>query len=372
MATPMSRGKTLGPLVIANCVNSLSYTLELVMAYVYFRNYQEDKKLMKLAVAALLLVGLVSVVSYMACTYLYTVIHWGNQEYLEVQNTFIIISLLTTGISATIVQSFMTYRYWTFSSNNYIALILAVLAMFSFADSLVSSIIIKSNPHYSDRNKVAVVMTSWLSFSACLDVATTVCLVWTLKHTNPSFVRTKSTINSLVGISFGSGGVTSVGAVLALVSYLVDGESNVWLGVISCLRPLYVLTMLFNLIMRKVIRNRLAAGTSFLNTSDLYFSHESASQTANATHPNRRESKATSSGSEPSSPAINSPPFTSSSSYASSYHQLEPLHPHLSHDESHPPPTPSEVHSVYIHRPESVHSPQGSRLIWLSPGHCTS
>lgn len=66
----MSRGKTLGPLVIANCVNSLSYTLELVMAYVYFRNYQEDKKLMKLAVAALLLVGLVSVVSYMACTYL--------------------------------------------------------------------------------------------------------------------------------------------------------------------------------------------------------------------------------------------------------------------------------------------------------------
>ncbi|KAF7428650.1 hypothetical protein PC9H_007877 [Pleurotus ostreatus] len=127
----MSRGKTLGPLVIANCVNSLSYTLELVMAYVYFRNYQEDKKLMKLAVAALLLVGLVSVVSYMACTYLYTVIHWGNQEYLEVQNTFIIISLLTTGISATVVQSFMTYRYWTFSSNNCIALFLAVLAMLS-------------------------------------------------------------------------------------------------------------------------------------------------------------------------------------------------------------------------------------------------
>ncbi len=68
-----------------------------------------------------------------------------------------------------------------------------------------------------------------------------------------------STINSLIGISFGSGGVTSVGAVLALVSYLVDGESNgklrrrssekpsefhkVWLGIISCLRPLYVLTM---------------------------------------------------------------------------------------------------------------------------------
>lgn len=114
-----------------------------------------------------------------------------------------------------------------------------------------------------------------------MDVATTVCLVWTLKHTNPSFVRTKryvilldflqtinnavfSTINSLVGISFGSGGVTSVGAVLALVSYLVDGESNgkfadpfstkpadlysVWLGVISCLRPLYVLTMVANLV----------------------------------------------------------------------------------------------------------------------------
>ncbi|KAF4599843.1 hypothetical protein EYR40_006945 [Pleurotus pulmonarius] len=274
MATPMSRGKTLGPLVIANCVNSLSYTLELVMAYVYFRNYQEDRKLMKLAVAALLLIGLVSVVSYMACTYLYTVVHWGNQEYLEVQNTFIIISLLTTGISATIVQSFMTFRYWTFSLNSFIALILAILAMFSFGDSLISSVIIKSNPHYSDRNKVAVVMTSWLSFSACLDIATTVCLVWTLKHTNASFIRTKS---------FGSGGVTSVGAVLALVSYLVDGESNVWLGIISCLRPLYVLTMLFNLIMRKVIRNRLAPGHSFLNTSDLYLSHENISQSAHAT-----------------------------------------------------------------------------------------
>ncbi|KAF4598585.1 hypothetical protein EYR38_006989 [Pleurotus pulmonarius] len=296
MATPMSRGKTLGPLVIANCVNSLSYTLELVMAYVYFRNYQEDRKLMKLAVAALLLIGLVSVVSYMACTYLYTVVHWGNQEYLEVQNTFIIISLLTTGISATIVQSFMTFRYWTFSLNSFIALILAILAMFSFGDSLISSVIIKSNPHYSDRNKVAVVMTSWLSFSACLDIATTVCLVWTLKHTSASFIRTKS---------FGSGGVTSVGAVLALVSYLVDGESNVWLGIISCLRPLYVLTMvsdfvlpsllsssfqqLFNLIMRKVIRNRLAPGHSFLNTSDLYFSHENISQSAHATDLNHAD-----------------------------------------------------------------------------------
>ncbi|KAL4263528.1 hypothetical protein AB1N83_004607 [Pleurotus pulmonarius] len=370
MATPMSRGKTLGPLVIANCVNSLSYTLELVMAYVYFRNYQEDRKLMKLAVAALLLIGLVSVVSYMACTYLYTVVHWGNQEYLEVQNTFIIISLLTTGISATIVQSFMTFRYWTFSLNSFIALILAILAMFSFGDSLISSVIIKSNPHYSDRNKVAVVMTSWLSFSACLDIATTVCLVWTLKHTSASFIRTKSTINSLIGISFGSGGVTSVGAVLALVSYLVDGESNVWLGIISCLRPLYVLTMLFNLIMRKVIRNRLAPGHSFLNTSDLYLSHENISQSAHATDLNHADGKATSSGSELPSPAINSPPFTSSASYVSSFHQLESLHSHHLHDTPYPP-SPSDVHSVYIHRPESVHSPEGSRLIWPSPGHCT-
>ncbi|KAF9501518.1 hypothetical protein BDN71DRAFT_713381 [Pleurotus eryngii] len=116
MATPMSWGKTPGPLVIVNCVNSLSYTFELVMAYVYFRNYQEDKKLMKLAVAALLLVGLVSVVSYITCTY------------LVIRNTFYVFMTHDP-------RTNLTYSHG--SSNNYIALILAVLAMLSFVDSLV-------------------------------------------------------------------------------------------------------------------------------------------------------------------------------------------------------------------------------------------
>ncbi|KIY69954.1 hypothetical protein CYLTODRAFT_323186, partial [Cylindrobasidium torrendii FP15055 ss-10] len=53
-----------------------------------------------------------------ACLYLYSVKHWGDLAYLAIQNWTIIAHLITTGITAALVQSFMVYRYWRITENH--------------------------------------------------------------------------------------------------------------------------------------------------------------------------------------------------------------------------------------------------------------
>jgi len=192
-------------------------------------------------------VDAVSTVSNYADVYLYTITHWGDVIYLQKQYWPNTVSLIGSGITAMIVQSFLIYRYWKLSNNFYITpiLILSMLAALGGCTGALVSLLVYTA--YSQRDKMALSITIWLSTSAATDIAIAVALLWQLSRINSPFRATKSLIHKLMASTIRTGTVTSVVAVITLILFLIDNESNVPTGFAFCLARVYSLTMFYNL-----------------------------------------------------------------------------------------------------------------------------
>ncbi|KAL0575675.1 hypothetical protein V5O48_006286 [Marasmius crinis-equi] len=243
---------SLGGLLGGTWANSYVYTLELLELYKYFTTYPNDPIWLKLVVILEALVDTLSTIGNYACVYMYTVSHWGETGYLLNQYWPIPVYLSTTGASAFIVQTFLVQRYWYLTHNPTITIILALMVLAAFGGALATAIIIIKSPTYHDRHFVQVPVTVWLVSSAIADVTIAASLVVQLHRVKTAFANTQSLIKRLSGLAIQTGSATSVIALIALIIYLQNNESNISVGVAFTLGRMYALTMLRNLNTRTV------------------------------------------------------------------------------------------------------------------------
>ncbi|KAL0571275.1 hypothetical protein V5O48_010692 [Marasmius crinis-equi] len=243
---------SLGGLLGGTWANSYVYTLELLELYKYFTTYPNDPMLLKLVIIFEALVDTFSTIGNYACVYLYTVSHWGNTEYLSNQYWPMPVYLFTTGTSALIVQTYLVHRYWNLARNPTITLILALMVLGGFGGALATAVVIIMAPSLHDRHLLQVPVTVWLVGSAIADVSIAITLVVQLRRVKTAFANTQSLIKRLCGLAIQSGSATSVIALIALIIYLQDNESNISTGFAFTLGRMYALTMLRNLNTRAV------------------------------------------------------------------------------------------------------------------------
>ncbi|ESK89119.1 hypothetical protein Moror_5292 [Moniliophthora roreri MCA 2997] len=246
--------KSLGGLLAGTWVNSYFFMIELIMCYRYFARYRNDPIWLKLVVVVTLAVDLTSTINHYACVYLYTITHWGDEDYLHRQYWPIPVYLITTGVSAWIVQHFLIYRFWMLSKNWYISIVLVLTSISAMAGSIATAVIIIQHPGYEDRDTVRIPVTIWLGLSAVTDVSITAILIYTLQRMKTNFRKTKNLIKRLTTLAIQTGSPGSMVATIALIIYLNDTESNISVGVAFSLGRVYALTMLHNLNSRAYVR----------------------------------------------------------------------------------------------------------------------
>ncbi|KAF7346800.1 hypothetical protein MSAN_01818600 [Mycena sanguinolenta] len=258
-------------LLIGTWASSLVYTAELLQAWYYFENFKDSWKL-KSYVAVTLVIDTISAVGDYACVYLYTITHAGapaallkyffiqftrpkgDLVYLTKQNWPVPLYVISTTTVAFLVQSFLAFRYWRFTKNAIIVCCLSILILAAFSAGVSTGLIVVLFPAFKDRNKIRISATVWIIIQVSADLIIAGALVREFMKAKSLFKgqqrRVNNVLNRLVLHTIQTGTATAVIAVLALVVFLIDDQSNVPVGIMYPLGRVYVLSMLINLNIR--------------------------------------------------------------------------------------------------------------------------
>ncbi|KAJ6487991.1 hypothetical protein C8R45DRAFT_262783 [Mycena sanguinolenta] len=240
-----------GAPLIGTWASSLLYMAEFLEAVKYFRNFKKDHWKLKLYVAVAFAIDTISAVGDYACVYLYTITHAGDPVYLTKQNWAVPLYIISTSFVAIFVQSFLAFRYWRFTKNTLLVCFLSILILAAFGGGLSSGFTIVLFPAFKDRNKVRISGTVWIVTQVSADLIIAGAFVREFMSAKSSLLdeqrRINNVLNRLVSRTIQTGSATAFIAVLALVVFLIDDETNIPVGIMYSLGRVYVLSMLRNL-----------------------------------------------------------------------------------------------------------------------------
>ncbi|KAJ7890964.1 hypothetical protein B0H14DRAFT_3855252 [Mycena olivaceomarginata] len=243
--------KIAGYLLIATWASSLLYMSEVYQALYYFRHFQKDGWKLKMLVTVTLVVDTVSIVGEYICVYLYTITYVGDLEYLSNGHWPLPLYALTTGVVGALVQGFLVIRYWHFTQNSLISLVLSLGIIIAFGSVFADCLMVVLYPSFEDRLKVKIPATLWLVTEVAVDVSITSALLWEFKKASSILTETKGTLNRLRAVTIQSGAVAATLAGAGLIAFNVVPETNVAGGFLIPLGRVYVITLLANLNVRK-------------------------------------------------------------------------------------------------------------------------
>ncbi|KAJ6566107.1 hypothetical protein B0H19DRAFT_1136939 [Mycena capillaripes] len=211
-----------GVLLIGTWANSLLYMAELIQVRYYFLHFKHDDWKLKTLVSIACLIDTASTLNYYACVYLYTITHAGDPLYLADQHWPVPLSLFTTGVVAVLVQSFLVSRYWRFTRNILVTLLNFFFIFVAFGSEFACGVLIAKFPAFTERAKAEIPATTWLVTEAVADLSIAAALLWQLRKSRSTLVKTRRSLNSflsrLMALTIQSGTVTATVAVAAVAA----------------------------------------------------------------------------------------------------------------------------------------------------------
>ncbi|KAF7366282.1 hypothetical protein MSAN_00884400 [Mycena sanguinolenta] len=242
-----------GALLVGTWASSLVYMAELLEAVKYFRAFKKDDWKLKSYIAVVFGIDTISAIGDYACVYLYTITHAGDLVYLTKQNWAVPLYVISTTCVAFLVQSFLAFMYWRFTKNTIFVCFLSILILGAFGGGLSAGLTVTLFPAYKDRNKARIPGTIWIGTQLAADLTIAGALVLELMKAKSLFKgerRVNNMLNRLVSHTIRTGTATAVIAVVALIIFLIDDETNIPNGILYTSGRVYVLSMLINLNIR--------------------------------------------------------------------------------------------------------------------------
>ncbi|KAF9265988.1 hypothetical protein L218DRAFT_971845 [Marasmius fiardii PR-910] len=182
---------TLGGLIGGTWANSYLFMIEIIMVARYFSRFRSDPLWLKCVVSLTLAVDLTSTINHYACAYMYTVLHWGDRDYLQNQYWPFPVYLVTTGASAFIVQQSLIFRFWTLTKSLIVTIYLVLSSLAAFGGAIATAVIVHRFSTFSERGHVRIPVTIWLVASAIADVSIASTLIFVLHRVKTPFRTTK-------------------------------------------------------------------------------------------------------------------------------------------------------------------------------------
>ncbi|KAF8798641.1 hypothetical protein BYT27DRAFT_7218441 [Phlegmacium glaucopus] len=248
---------TYGAVFISVVVAAALYGVSCVQTLYYFTN-QNDPWYIKLTVTLLMVLDTINQVAVthlgvylpnrnapgaalidVAITvYTFSITNWGNAAQP--------ISVIFTGMTALIVQSFLTMRIWRLSGGNiYLAGSSLPHRQFCIA-------------HFKDLASLTKIKRESISVNilgAATDLLIAAMLCTLLNLSRTGFRKSDTLINKLILFSVNTGLITSLFALASMVSILVAGNTFIYISFFFCLGRLYTNSLLSTLNVREMIRS---------------------------------------------------------------------------------------------------------------------
>ncbi|KAF7366330.1 hypothetical protein MSAN_00889200 [Mycena sanguinolenta] len=219
----------------------------------YFRTFKKDNWKLKSYVAVAFAIDTISAMGDYACVYLYIITHAGDFVYLTKQNWTVPLYIISTTTVAFLVQSFLAFLYWRFTNNTIIVCFLSILILAALGGGFSTGLIVVLFPAVKDRNKLRIYGIVYIVTQVSADVIIAGALLLELMRAKSLFKRqprVNNMLNRLVLHTIQTGTVTAVIAMLALIVFRIDDQTNISIGMMYPIGRIYVLSMLTNLNIR--------------------------------------------------------------------------------------------------------------------------
>ncbi|KAJ7277147.1 hypothetical protein C8J57DRAFT_1308657 [Mycena rebaudengoi] len=241
---------TIGCLLIASWCNMILYTLELLQVYRYFSRFPTDPWFNKICVIATLLSDLVAVGACSAVTYLYSVSHWGDQQFLMTQPRVIAVSNVTAGLTAVIVQIWLTHMVFNLTKKWIWIPIISTFILLGGMAAVATTYEFLRNPSLG-LSHLATYVTAWLCFQAAADLIIAGVLVVKLRALKTNFIGTKHLIRRMSLAAVRNGSITTILIIIGIILFRVEPQTNTATMIEMTIGRVYTLSMLVNLNSRR-------------------------------------------------------------------------------------------------------------------------
>ncbi|KAG0709917.1 hypothetical protein DFH29DRAFT_1065096 [Suillus ampliporus] len=190
----------IGPVAVGALVNACLFGSLVVQIHVYYANFANDHRAMKLMVAAILASQIAHVICVSATLWNVAVSGYGNPLSLQIFPLGADAAILFTGITGLLVESSFAFRLWKLSKR--LPLLLLSLALCLLTQSISLAVAVKAFlmtslvTFVTDQN--TLIMLAFISRVVC-ELTLTLSIVWYLrKQRSSTFPRTTSAIDRLV------------------------------------------------------------------------------------------------------------------------------------------------------------------------------
>ncbi|KAF9258232.1 hypothetical protein L218DRAFT_877636 [Marasmius fiardii PR-910] len=162
----------------ANCY---LFMIEIVMAIRFFSRFQDEHLWLKCVVSLTLTVDLISAINHFACAYMYMILHWGNDTFLQNQYWPFPVYLITIGLSGFIVQQFLLLRFCSLTKSWIVTLCLSFISLTALGGAIATAVLVVQQPNFEERQAVKAVKVPamiWLVASSVANICITSTLIF--------------------------------------------------------------------------------------------------------------------------------------------------------------------------------------------------
>ncbi|KAJ7229341.1 hypothetical protein C8J57DRAFT_191552 [Mycena rebaudengoi] len=246
---------SLGCLLVSSWANMVLFTLEIKEIFNYFGRYKRDPVFNKIMVLTAVSGDILTVFACLSSTYLYTVSHWGELDYVASQPWGIAGYVIGTGITGAAVQIFLARMVFKLTKQWIWLPILALFIMVGLTGAGATAATLIVSRAISSRKGLVKWVTVWLSGCVAADTFITIILVAKFQTLQNAFVGTSDLLRRLSLAAIRNGSITTTVTIVTVILFKIQPETNSALMLEITIGRVYTLCMLSNLNNRVWITN---------------------------------------------------------------------------------------------------------------------
>ncbi|KAK0234678.1 hypothetical protein EDD85DRAFT_969596 [Armillaria nabsnona] len=249
-----SLGGTMGPLYIGMVLAGALWGVSCVQTWYYFDNYKNDPTFLRVVVFCTWLSDTIHQILISQAVYNYTITHFGDTDNLQNVLWSLYLEALFNGITGFLVQSFFVHRIWSFRKNIPITLVIGLLVIGEFGVTIAYVALGMNLKTFTDLKQIKGVSMSINALAAAGDVLISAAICTMLNSSKSGFAWSNHVINRLILFSINSGLLTSICAIMSLVTILALPNTLVYFCFYFLIGRFYSNSLLATLNARKGMR----------------------------------------------------------------------------------------------------------------------
>ncbi|SJL06632.1 uncharacterized protein ARMOST_09974 [Armillaria ostoyae] len=249
-----SLGGTMGPLYIGMVLAGALWGVSCVQTWYYFDNYKNDPTFLRVVVFCTWLSDTIHQILISQAVYNYTITHFGDTDNLQNVLWSLYLEALFNGITGFLVQSFFVHRIWTFRKNIPITFVISLLVIGEFGVTIAYVALGMNLKTFTDLKQIKGVSMSINALAAAGDVLISAAICTMLNSSKSGFAWSNHVINRLILFSINSGLLTSICAVMSLVTILALPNTLIYFCFYFLIGRFYSNSLLATLNARKGMR----------------------------------------------------------------------------------------------------------------------